>query len=171
MELAENNPFDPAKIGALITNKDDMFLVWPVAKWPFDSAQWMEALDLSKGHRSFIVHERGKPIGHAALRKRDAPGCYMVSFLYLLPEHRAKGLGRHMVAALEQYAAQRLGANKLQLVVRDYNQRAIRCYLQCGFREMGRDGTRIDMEKKLSEETERGQPTSADVATRAAPEK
>lgn len=168
MELVENHPLDPGRIASLITDKHDLFLVWPIAKWPFDPDQWREALDPAKGHVSFIVCEHGRAIGHAALRKSDSPGTYKVAFLYLLPEFRNEGLGHCMVTALEHYALHRLGAKRLRLVVRDYNPRAIKCYLQCGFRETGREGTRIDMQKELPEQTADGQPSPAcEAATRA----
>jgi RimJ/RimL family protein N-acetyltransferase len=71
----------------------------------------------------------------------------MVSFLYLLPDYRSQGLGRCVIAALEDYAIREFGARMLRLVVRDYNPRALKCYLHYGFKETGRDGTLITMEK------------------------
>jgi hypothetical protein len=40
----------------------------------------------------------------------------------------------------------------LRLVVRGYDPKALKCYLHCGFKETGRDGTLISMEKVLPEE-------------------
>ena len=147
MELVENSPLDTGKIASLISDKDDLFLVWPIAKWPFDHRQWAEVLDPGKGNISFIIREGGKSVGHAALLNKGVPDTYTVSFLYLLPDYRSQGLGRCMVAALEDYAIRTFGAKMLRLVVRDYNPRALKCYLRCGFKETGRDGTLITMEK------------------------
>jgi RimJ/RimL family protein N-acetyltransferase len=147
MELVENSPLDTGKIASLISNKDDLFLVWPIAKWPFDHQQWAEALDPGKGNVSFIICERGKPVGHAALLNKGAPDTYTISFLYLLPDYRSQGMGRCVVAALEDYALRTFGAKRLLLVVRDYNPRALKCYLHSGFKETGREGTLITMEK------------------------
>jgi ribosomal protein S18 acetylase RimI-like enzyme len=161
MELVENSPVDTGKIASLISTRDDLFLVWPIAKWPFDRQQWEDALDPAKGNVSFIVREGGKSVGHAALRNKGEPDTYVVSFLYLLPAYRSRGMGRRMVAALEGYAMRRFGVNRLRLVVRDYNPRALKCYRHCGFKETGRDGTLITMEKELPKEILGGQPAGA----------
>jgi RimJ/RimL family protein N-acetyltransferase len=161
MELVENSPLDTGKIASLISTKDDMFLVWPIAKWPFDHQQWAEVLDPGKGNISFIIREGGKPVGHAALLNKGVPDTYTVSFLYLLPDYRSQGLGRCMVAALEGYAIRMFGAKRLRLVVRDYNPRALKCYLHSGFKETGRDGTLINMEKDRPGEIAGGQAAGA----------
>ena len=168
MELVENSPLDTDKIASLISTRDDMFLVWPIAKWPFDHRQWAEALDPGKGNVSFIIREGGKPVGHAALLNKEVPDTCTVSFLYLLPEYRSQGLGRRMVAALEDYAILTFGAKRLRLVVRDYNSRALKCYLHCEFKETGRDGTLITMEKDLPEAIAGGQPAGAGDALQSA---
>jgi RimJ/RimL family protein N-acetyltransferase len=168
MQLVKNSPLDTSKIASLISTKDDLFLVWPIAKWPFDHRQWEEVLDPGKGNVSFIICEGTKSVGHAALLNKGVPDTYSVSFLYLLPDYRLQGLGRRMVAALENYAMRTFGAKRLRLVVRDYNPKALKCYLHCGFKETGRDGTLISMEKELPEGIAGGQPTGAgDVFQRA----
>lgn len=151
MELVENIPLDTDKIASLILTKDDLFLVWPVARWPFDHQQWAEVLDSGKGNLSFIIREGAHSIGHAALLNKGVPNVNTIAFLYLLPDYRSQGLGRLMITELEDYAKKTLDAKRLRLVVRDYNPRALKCYRHCGFMEIGRDGTLITMEKYLSE--------------------
>ncbi len=152
MELKPNSPLDTRAIAQLIDDRDDMRLVWPKARWPFDPEQWHRALDPSKGHHAFLVMEGGDVIGHAALRASDHPGVYMVSFLYLRPQWRAKGKGQVLVRLLEAYARKQLKANRLELVVRDYNPSALSCYEKCGFRITVREGTLIRMSKQLTPE-------------------
>jgi len=53
------------------------------------------------------------------------------------------------------------GAKRLRLVVRDYNPKALKCYLHCGFKETERDGTLIRMAKDWPEGIAGGQPTGA----------
>ncbi len=149
MKLVENIPLDTHAISGLIKDPADLSLVWPKAKHPFDHDQWREALNPEKGHTSFLVYEDDQLIGHAALRMTEMPNVYALSFLYLLPQARSKGLGEQMVSLLEQYAKERLPVRKLILVVRTYNQMARRCYVKCGFKEDGRDGTLIQMSKVL----------------------
>jgi hypothetical protein len=66
-----------------------------------------------------------------------------------------------MVAALEDYAIRTFGAKRLRLVVRDYNPRALKCYLNSGFKETGRDGTLITMEKDRTGEIAGGRSPGA----------
>ena len=157
----KSSPLDTSKIASLISTKDDLFLVWPIAIWPFDHRQWAEVLDPGKGNVSFIIREGSKSIGHAALLNKGVPDTYSVSFLYLLADYRFQGVGRSMIAALEDYAMCTFGAKRLRLVVRDYNPKALKCYLHCGFKETGRDGTLISMEKDLPEGIAGGHPTGA----------
>jgi RimJ/RimL family protein N-acetyltransferase len=147
--LVENIPLDTQVIAGLMSDRQDLHLVWPLAKWPFDHDQWREVLDPDAGNKPFLVYEGKQLIGHAALRKTEESGVYTVSYLYLLPELRSKGLGETMIGLLEQYAREKLSARKLILVARTYNPMALRCYSKCGFQEDSREETLIRMSKVL----------------------
>jgi len=149
MKLFENTPLDTTAIADLIATKDDLYLVWPLAKHPFDHNQWQKVLDPADGNKSFFFYADNRRIGHAALRATDNPCVYAVSFLYLIPAERRKGLGQQMIGMLEHYAHKNLSASRLVLVVRTYNPKAIKCYLKSDFREESREGTLIRMSKSL----------------------
>ena len=149
MRLVENIPLDTQVIASLINDREDLHLVWPKAKWPFDHDQWREVLDPDAGNKPFLVFEGGQLIGHAALRKTEESDVYAVSFLYLLPRLRSQGLGENIIGLLEQYATEKLSAKKLTLVARAYNPMALRCYTKCGFKEYSREETLIRMSKVL----------------------
>ena len=149
MRLVENIPLDTQVIASLISDREDLHLVWPKAKWPFDHDQWREVLDPDAGNKPFLVFEGGQLIGHAALRKTEESDVYAVSFLYLLPRLRSQGLGENIIGLLEQYATEKLSAKKLTLVARAYNPMALRCYTKCDFKEYSREATLIKMFKKL----------------------
>ncbi len=121
MELKPNFPLDTGAIAQLIDDRDDMHLVWPKARWPFDHEQWHRALDPSKGHYAFLVTEARDVIGHVALRASDRAGVYQVSFLYLRPQWREKRMGQMVVPLVEAFARKQLKAHRLELVVREYN--------------------------------------------------
>lgn len=53
-------------------------------------------------------------------------------------ERLGKGIGEEAILLLQQFVFERLNLNRLELQVYDYNQRAYRCYLKCGFKEEGR---------------------------------
>lgn len=149
MKIFENTPLDTKAIADLITTKGDLHLVWPLAKYPFDHNQWKKVLDPAEGNKSFFFYADNHCIGHAALRTTDNPYVYAVSFLYLIPAERSKGLGQKMIGMVEQYAHKNLSVSRLVLVVRTYNPKAIKCYLKSGFREDNREGTLIRMSKSL----------------------
>ena len=152
MRLVENLPLDTQTIASLISDREDLHLVWPVAKWPFDHNQWREVLDPEANNKPFLVFEGEQLIGHAALRKTEESDVYAVSFLYLLPQLRSKGLGEKMIGLLEHYAKEKLSAKKLILVTRTYNPKALKCYTKCGFKEYSREETLIRMSKVLQAE-------------------
>ncbi len=149
MELRPNYPLDTSAIARLIDDRDDMYLVWPKALWPFDHDQWRRALDPSKGHCAYFAMEGSGPIGHAALCATDCPDVYKVSYLYLRPRWRGHGMGQALLHLLEGVARKQLRARRLDLVVRDYNPRALSCYSKCGFQAVSRKGTLIHMSKIL----------------------
>ena len=140
---------DVDKLARLASDKADLHLVWPLAAWPFDREQWRAALAEIDGHRSYYIYDEALLIGHAALRRTVTPGAYNVSFIYLVPAYRGQGLGGQVLRFLDHVAANEIGATTLNLVVRDYNPRALRCYLKAGFTERSKDGTAIQMTKLL----------------------
>lgn len=152
MELIENIPLNTHVVANLIEDRHDLYLVWPLARFPFDHDQWREVLDPEKGNVPLLIQVADTTVGHAALRKTEEDRVYVASFLFLLPQFRDKGLGKQLIALLEQYAKENLSAKRLTLVVRDYNPRALNCYLKCGFQEIGRSGTLITMSKELHDD-------------------
>lgn len=84
-------------------------------------------------------------IGHAALDRAEDPNTRMARSLYIAPEHRSKGAGQRMIALLEEYARDKLGAKRLELKVRSFNGRAMRCYEKCGFTRIFQQDTLVMM--------------------------
>ena len=149
VKLVENIPLNTQAVAKLISDREDLFLVWPLAKYPFDHDQWMAVLNPQMGNKPFLVYDDEGIIGHAALCVTEEPHVFSISFLYLAPHLRSQGLGKKLLALLEEYARKRLTAEKLVLVARSYNPRALHCYTQCGFQEISRQETLIRMSKTL----------------------
>ncbi|WP_123040131.1 GNAT family N-acetyltransferase [Cohnella candidum] len=53
-------------------------------------------------------------------------------------EYHGQGYGREAIGLLQQFVFDTLNLNRLHLDVYEFNQRAFRCYLSCGFVEEGR---------------------------------
>ena len=54
LEIIENLPFSPLPIKPLFTNAEELKLVWPEAKFPFDENQWRESFS-EDGRYSFFL--------------------------------------------------------------------------------------------------------------------
>lgn len=150
LKIVENNPLDTIALERMIADPEDLQLVWPAARFPFDHEQWRNELDPADGTVSFLVYgEDEHPVGHGALAKMGEkdPRTVMIRFLYIVPELRNKGTGRKLLSFLEEYAREKMGAHRLILKVRTYNHRALACYGKYGFIEYSRDGTLVMMEK------------------------
>lgn len=55
-----------------------------------------------------------------------------------LEEKQGKGYGSEAIKLLLDFVFNTLNLNKMELIVHDYNQPAIKCYKSCGFIEEGR---------------------------------
>ena len=149
MELVLNDPPDVDRLGELLSNKDDLLLVWPEARFPFDREQWRERLSLLPGNRSYFVALDGETIGHVALLETEEARTLAVSFVFVKPQHRGRGFGTELMALVE-LEAMTLGAGALRLRVRTYNPRARRVYEAVGFVQSEQTDTLVIMRKQLT---------------------
>lgn len=90
-------------------------------------ASW--AVDLDD---RFVGTARLHHISEADRKARYAVGLLDSSLL-------GRGLGREITRRVLQFAFDDLGLHRVDLRVLAYNERAIRCYLACGFVEEGRE--------------------------------
>jgi GNAT superfamily N-acetyltransferase len=84
-----------------------------------------------------LSEEDGKPIGFALFFHTFStflarPGMYLED-LFVLPEHRGRGVGRALLAYLAHLAIER-GCGRLEWAVLNWNQEAIRFYERLGAR-------------------------------------
>ena len=104
LSLVANHPLDLETLGRLLSDRDELFLVWPDARFPFDPEQWRERLNSQPGNRSYFVVHAGEIIGHAALLETDEPHVLAMSYLFIRPDRRGRGLGRELIRLLEDEA-------------------------------------------------------------------
>ena len=85
-----------------------------------------------------IAEEAGQAIGSGYARIEKArhylnhPLHAYLGFMYVLPEHRGKGVNQLIIAALQEWAKSK-NINELVLDVYNDNARAIRAYEKTGF--------------------------------------
>jgi RimJ/RimL family protein N-acetyltransferase len=87
----------------------------------------------------FAIEADGKYIGYCGLMNvQDRHGNFELGILIGDREYWGRGYGREVVRLLLHYGFHYLGARRIALTTHAKNERAIRCYLACGFVEEGR---------------------------------
>jgi GNAT superfamily N-acetyltransferase len=86
---------------------------------------------------ALLAEEDGEPIGFALFFHTFStflarPGIYLED-LFVLPEHRGRGVGRALLAHLARLAIER-GCGRLEWAVLNWNKEAIRFYERLGAR-------------------------------------
>jgi [ribosomal protein S18]-alanine N-acetyltransferase len=148
VKLILNDPPDLDRLRALLFDRDDLLLVWPEAKFPFDQEQWREKLLSHPGNRSYFVALDSEIVGHAALLQTEEARTFAVSYVFVNRQYRGRGLGTRLMALVE-LEAKKHRARALRLRVRTYNPHARRVYEAAGFSESDQTGTLVIMRKQL----------------------
>ena len=98
--------------------------------------QYAEAVlkrQLDEGHGFLLAYRRGLPVGFAGLREmvEDGMSAIRIEKLYILPDEQGKGIGRALLATVDEYARKRC-ASYLELNV-NRNNPAKGFYEKLGF--------------------------------------
>lgn len=115
-----------------------------------DARRW--AARLTSNPYGWAVEYQGRLLGEAFLNGVDLDhGDARLACGLYDPGMLGQGLGRRVVRLALAYAFEELGLHRVGLRVIAYNERAVRCYRACGFKEEGRlreavfvDGKRYD---------------------------
>ena len=91
--------------------------------------------EVAPGRGAFLVAYDGEePVGCGAIRRLD-DGTAEIKRMYVAPEQRGRGVGRRVLAALEE-AARRLQAGRIVLETGTLQGRALALYHSCGYAEI-----------------------------------
>lgn len=84
-----------------------------------------------------VERNSSSPLGIVVCRRMGSePVIYSIG-IDLLAEYRGLGLGKLVMRQVLQKLFVEFAADRVELLVRDYNERAIRCYAAVGFRREG----------------------------------
>jgi RimJ/RimL family protein N-acetyltransferase len=87
----------------------------------------------------FAIEVEGSYIGYCSLKNLTSyPGCYTYGLAIGNPEKWGQGYGSEVTRLVVDFAFQYLGARRIALLTNSKNERAIKCFLSCGFVEEGR---------------------------------
>jgi len=91
--------------------------------------------------KSFVIAEKDslEYIGQIDLFNLDWKNRFAVMAIVIgKKEYLGKGYGSEAIRVLQKFAFEELNLNRIELDVYDYNARAYKCYLKCGYKEEGR---------------------------------
>jgi RimJ/RimL family protein N-acetyltransferase len=148
LDIRPNAPFDLAPLSAMLTDPDELTLVNPNAKHPFDPLEWQEKWLAEPDDASFYITDgAGRDVGFFALRVGVGPEVRHLTYLFLDPDHRG-GSGARMAELVEQ-AARSLRALTVTLKCEIDNLPALGAYRAAGYEELSRRGGMATMRLDL----------------------
>ncbi len=148
LTLRPNAPFDLAPLAGMLTDPDELALVNPSAKHPFDPLEWQEKWLHEADDASFyILDHAGREVGFFALRVGVGPEVRLLTYVFVAEE--ARGGSGARVAALVEEAARGLGALSVMLKVELDNAPALSAYRSAGYEELSRRGGMATMRLDL----------------------
>lgn len=98
---------------------------------------WLEKLG-EAGTVEWVVDAEGQFLGTTRLHSFREAGSARYAVGFFDPKRLGRGFGTEVTEVVVQYAFSSLGLRRVDLAVLEFNERAIRCYKRCGFREVGR---------------------------------
>lgn len=148
LTIRKNAPFELVTLGEMLTDPEDLELVNPNAKFPFDEQEWAEKWLNEPDDASFyILDADGRAVGFFALRVGVGPEVRHLTYVFVAEEARG-GAGAQMARLVEE-AAQELGALTITLKVETDNEPALNAYLSAGYEELSRRNGMATMRRDL----------------------
>lgn len=124
----------------IVNNLSDIFL-FPHSLQNSEQFLNMMLEGSNAGHKGFIIAHKDSAeyIGqidllHLDWKNRSAE----LGIVIGSGENLGKGYGSEAIQLLQEIAFKQMNLHRLELRLHDYNDRAYRCYLKCGFKEEGR---------------------------------
>lgn len=112
-----------------------------LADWQGDGdreERWRGRLSIP-GSYNILAMLNGQPVGMASGMPTGQDGVVELISMYVAPAGRGRGVGDHLVRAIEQWA-RRIGSGTLRLAVVKGNSNAWALYQRHGFRDTGEPG-------------------------------
>ena len=100
--------------------------------YEYDNAERLYQREM-KYKYSWFIEYKGRMIGVCRLRKQET-GAIRYSIGIHDDKLYSKGIGTKVTMTIINFAFNELKIKELELVVLEYNKRAIRCYEKCGFK-------------------------------------
>ncbi|MCC3373088.1 GNAT family N-acetyltransferase [Cohnella sp. REN36] len=145
VRLREYRPEDLVPIRRWVNDESIVSFLSDIFLYPHtleSTEEFLDAMmDQKADSRSFVIAEAATElylgqIGLDAIDWKNRVG--RIGIVIGSPDNCGRGFGTEAMRLLAAYSFLELNLNRLELEVYDFNERAIRSYLKCGFREEGR---------------------------------
>ena len=115
-------------------------MFWRPQTWEESESYLSNILNGGAGGVNLVIADREtkRYLGQCALTKTDQTARCAELAVVLAPDSAGRGYGREAVRLLLSFGFRQMNLNRVFLRVYAENERAIRCYAACGFREEGR---------------------------------
>lgn len=123
-----------------ITNTLSDNFLYPHTKYETESF-FRTVVEGKSRNKSFIIAAKDslEYIGQIDLYRMDWRNRFaLLAIVIGRKEYLGKGYGSEAIQLLQKFAFEELNLNRIELEVYEYNERAYKCYLKCGFIEEGR---------------------------------
>ena len=141
IEFAVTGPTDPDAVALAKAMTDEGDRVY-ADRGGLIRAQSLAEL-LRPGDRVLVGRIDGQPVACGAVRTLE-PGIGEIKRMFVLPEHRGRGLGRGLLKALEAEAVA-MGFERLRLDTGERQTEAIALYRAAGYRPIAAYNTTADL--------------------------
>ena len=113
--------------------------------WEESESYLSNILSGGAGGVNLVIADREKKryLGQCGLMKVDQTARNAELAIVMAPDSAGRGYGREALRLLLDYAFRQMNLNRVYLRVYAENERAVRCYLACGFREEGRQREQV----------------------------
>lgn len=148
LRLRRNLARDLAPLERLLARKDDLGLVDPSARHPFDAEEWYQKwLNEADDESFYLVDDDDCEVGLFAVRVAVGPKVRHLAYVFVAEEMRGGTGGR--LAELAEEAARDLGALSVTLKVDLDNPAAVKIYHSAGYMELSRRNGMATMRRDL----------------------
>lgn len=134
-KLIENVDLDMSFLKNTLDSEEEMSLVNPSARFPFEESYWLNFYKLeNRKSYSLLYLDSNKVIAHAALQQNNEEnGIVHLCFVVLDKNYRGSGVSLKFLSEVEEFLKKNFAVDKYYLNVREFNIPAIRCYKKFGF--------------------------------------
>ncbi|MCT4595439.1 MAG: GNAT family N-acetyltransferase [Anaeromicrobium sp.] len=103
-----------------------------------DCDRWFYERTKRMGRRNFIIENKEREIvGYMSIRNIKLFGRSSELGIVMNPAQMNKKYGRSAILKFMEYYFYNMNMKKLKLRVAEYNERALKCYESCGFKNLG----------------------------------